>query len=282
MVNKGDSLLSECRLRSLLAKPWLIPDKVLVYILTSLSRSITWDTTSFGWLQAILCSPFMDQWQRYASVTQEIKKLGKQHLGILDVGAGVDIIKTFFIPEENDLHILDMNVKGLRWVKDRRIKVIIGDGCALPFSNDSFDIVTSLDSLEHVPDSKKMDYCSELKRVAKNYVILHCSADSADGRFQSTSYDTKLLHWHQQRFKRDEPSTLEHLNSGLPKVEQLTAAFPGAKIIGRQNCKLWLTYMKMAFMPYARLAIGLFYKAFLSRRDGQPPYKSCLLVWRKE
>ncbi len=282
MVSKGDFPLIKSRLRSLLPKPWLIPDEALVYMLTILLRSKTWNTTSFGWLQAILCSPFMDQWQRYASVVQEIKKLGKQHLGILDVGGGGDIIRAFLNPRENGVHIIDTNIKGLRRVRDRQIKVTVGDGCALPFKNDSFDVVISLDCLEHVPDSKKLDYCRELKRVAKGYVIIHCPADSADGKFQSTSYDTKFLRWYQQRFKRDEPSTLEHLKSGLPKLEQLTAAFPGAKIIGRQNCELWLTYMKREFTPYIKLVIGLFYKAFLLKKDSQPPYKSCLLVWNKE
>lgn len=273
--------MSEGWLKLLLAEPWLLPDKVMAYILNGLSRSIVWDTTTFGWLQAILCSPSMDQWQRYASVIEEIKKLDKRHLSILDVGGGGDIIRSFLAAKENDVHILDTHAKCLRRVKDRWIKVILGDGCALPFKDDSFDVVISLDSLEHVPDSTKLDYCRELKRAAKSYVIIHCPVDSTDGRFQGTSYDIKFLRWYRRRYKKSEPNTAAHLRSGLPKLEQLAAAFPNAKVIGRQNCELWLTYMKGEYTPYARLAIGLFYKAFLSRKDSQPPYKSCLLVWRK-
>ncbi|MBT9150850.1 MAG: hypothetical protein DDT40_01029 [candidate division WS2 bacterium] len=159
---------------------------------------------------------------------------------------------------------------------------MVGDGCYLPFKDNSFDVVTSLDSLEHIPEYKKAAYCCEMKRVATGYVIIQCPADSTDGMFLSTVYDTKFLEWHRWHFGKDEMNTAEHLNSGLPKVEELMKLFPGAQISGKQNCELWLRYMKGAFMPYVRIIVGLFYKAFVLKRDNQPPYKSCLLIWRKE
>lgn len=281
MVTNDYPSFYKARLKSLLAEPWLIPDKVLAYILAILSRSINWHSASFGWLQAILCSPFMDQWQRYAAVAEEIRKLDRKNLSILDVGGGGDIIKTFISLKENDVHVLDMNIDSIRQVKSRRIKLIIGDGSTLPFKDGSFDVVISLDSLEHVSDTRKLDYCHELKRVARNYVVVHCPADSADDRFQSTPYDTKFLQWHQQRFKSEETNTAEHLKSGVPRMEQLATAFPNAKIIGRQNCDAWFTYMKREYTPYARFMVGWLYKFSLWKRDSEPPYKSCLLVWRK-
>jgi ubiquinone/menaquinone biosynthesis C-methylase UbiE len=272
----------KARLKSLLAEPWLIPDKVLVYVLNIISFDITRHSTCFGWLQAVLWSPFLDRYQRYAAVAEEIRKLDRRNLSILDVGGGGDMIRAFINLKENDVSVLDMNVDSLRRVKSRRVKLIIGDGSALPFKEDSFDVVVSVDSLEHAPDIKKFDYCHELKRVARNYVVVHCPVDSADGRFQSTPYDVKFLQWHQQRFGRDEPNTIEHLKSGLPRMEQLAAAFPNAKLIGRQNCDTWFTYMKREYTPYARFMVGWLYKFSLWKRDSEPPYKSCLLVWKKK
>ncbi len=271
------------RLRRLLAKPWLLPDKVLAFALDKLTRRITLSTNSFGWLQAILYSYRVDQWQRYASVAQQVKALHKQPLSILDVGGGSDVIKEFLKPGRYRLCILDIRVRSLASVGDPRVGVVVGDGCRLPFKNDSFDVVTSVDSLEHIPDSKKADYCRELKRVASKCVIIHCPADSSDGSFQGTIYDSRLLQEYRHRLKRDALSTtVEHLKSGLPKVEWLRQLFPGATIVGKQNGEIWLSYIVWAYTPYIRFIMGLLYKAILSSKDDLPPYHSQLLVWRKE
>lgn len=178
--------------------------------------------------------------------------------------------------------VLDLNSEALKRIDDSRISAVAGDGCRLPFKDNAFDVATSADSLEHVPDARKADYCRELKRVAKRYVIIHCPADSADGRFQGAACDARFLKCYRQRFKRDEPNTLEHLNSGLPKVEELCELFPGATIMGKQNTEVWLKYMTSGLMPYLRLITGLLYKLRLQETDDLQPYHACLLTWRKE
>jgi ubiquinone/menaquinone biosynthesis C-methylase UbiE len=269
------------KIRSWAIKGFLIPDKVLSNILTRISRNLKTDNISFGWRQAIFPCLNIDQWQRYACVVQEIKNLGALPVSILDVGAGKDFIREFINTTDINVHILDINVNALITIKDRNIRAVAGSGCHLPFKDESFDIVTSLDSLEHIPDAKKAAYCRELKRVTKRYTIVHCPADSADGVYQSTTYDRMFLQWHRRFLKTENPSTLEHLSSGLPKLELLQMEFPGAKIQARQNCNLWLIYMKMLSIPYIKITAGICYKTFLMRKDNRPPFKSCLLVWRK-
>jgi ubiquinone/menaquinone biosynthesis C-methylase UbiE len=215
-------------------------------------------------------------------VAQQIKALNQQSISILDVGGGSGAIKEFLSPEEYRLCILDINAEALRRVSDSKLEVIAGDGCRLPFRDNSFDVVLSVDSLEHVPDAKKADYCHELKRVTRRCVIIHCPADSSDGRFKGTAYDTKFLRWYKQRFKKDETNTAEHIRLGLPRVEELMRLFPRVAIAGKQNTWVWLRYMRWGYTPYVRLVVGLLYKLCLISKDNLPPCHACLLVWKKE
>lgn len=272
--------MRETRIGALLAKPWLLPDKLLAHFLAGLRQRVSLNTDSFGWLHAILYSG-IDVWQRHASVAQQIKTIEGTPITILDVGGSSGTIREFLDSKRYRLCVLDINIAALRRIGDLRLGVVAGDGCWLPFKDNSFDVVTSVDSLEHIADATKADYCRELKRVAKSYVIIHCPADSTDGRFQGTACDTKFLKWHRQRFKRDEPNTLEHLQAGLPQVDEFGKLFPGAEIIGKQNANAWFKYMTISYTPYIRFVTGLFYKLRLQQRDNMPPYHACLLVWRK-
>lgn len=198
------------------------------------------------------------------------------------MSGGQGTIKEFLNPKDYRLTVLDLNSEVLNRIDDSRISAVAGDGCRLPFKDNAFDVATSADSLEHVPDARKSDYCRELKRVAKRYVIIHCPADSADGRFQGAACDARFLEWYRQRFKRDDPNTLEHLSSGLPKVEELGELFPRATVTGKQNADVWFKYMTKGYTPYIRSVNGLLYKLRLQKKDDLPPYHACLLIWRKE
>jgi len=200
---------------------------------------------------------------------------------ILDVGGGPGSILEFLSPKRYNFYILDKNAKVLNKIKNQRVEKVLGDGCDLPFPDNFFDTAISIDTLEHIPENEKGIFCSELKRVAKKYVIIHCPADSFDGKFQGTNYDERFLEWYRKRFRKDEENTLEHLNSGLPKIEELVSLFPGASIIGKQNGEVWLKYMKQEMTPYIRFIAGLFYKLFLSKKDDLPPYHACLIMWGK-
>jgi hypothetical protein len=53
-----------------------------------------------------------------------------------------------------------------------RVTPIVFDGCALPFSDKSFDIVYSNAVLEHLPGRIAVErFCSEVQRVGKNWFI---------------------------------------------------------------------------------------------------------------
>ena len=271
-------------MKRLLAKPWLLPDEALIYFFNKVTSFIRLKTDSFGWAQAILYSRRVDEWLRYQVIAEQIRALDNPKgtiKSIVDVGGGPAYIMKYINPRDYYLCVLDINIESLKKSSSSFLDLVGGDACDLPFKDSSFDIATSVDSLEHVPDPKKAKYCAELKRVAKSWVIIHCPADSADGQFQGTLCDTKFLQWYRRRFKSDESNTSQHLSSGLPKVEELKSLFPGARIMGSQNAEAWLKYMRYERIPYLGFITGLIYKFSLKKIDNTPPYHSQYLIWEK-
>lgn len=47
-----------------------------------------------------------------------------------------------------------------------------GSGAALPFAEDSFDIVVTCDTLEHVPSTERAAFVSEMLRVSSRYALI--------------------------------------------------------------------------------------------------------------
>ena len=76
---------------------------------------------------------------------------------ILDVGG------EGFLPYFIDATVVSVNVK------DREI---LYNGERLPFEDSSFDAVVSLDTLEHLPKGRRVEFCTEMVRVARDVVIL--------------------------------------------------------------------------------------------------------------
>ncbi len=52
-----------------------------------------------------------------------------------------------------------------KWFSKEGILYIMGDGCSLPFKGESFDVVVSLEVIEHIEDQR--GYLREIRRVLK-------------------------------------------------------------------------------------------------------------------
>ncbi|BAF59266.1 MAG: class I SAM-dependent methyltransferase [Pelotomaculum sp.] len=226
----------------------------------------------------------VDRWQRYKAVTDKIYECcgNAAPASVLDVGGGDGIIKNFLKPERFNITVADLDEKAVFRARQKlNLQAVLADGCSLPFKDGEFDMVISVASIEHVPAPAKPAYCSELKRVAKNAVIIYCPADSSDGTFQGSVFDRQYYDWYRQKFGTWEKNTREHLEAGLPCVEELLNIFPGAHLEGIQNGRVWLEVMKLKEVPYAGLLTALRYSLFLKKKDNVPPYYACLLVWKK-
>ena len=123
--------------------------------------------------QAARSMPF-DQYGRYHMLREAVEacraQLGVGRLSVLDVGGfyednGAPTLPiTRFLPQDDVtvLDVVDCDLPGY----------IKGDGTALEFRDASFDLVVSVDTLEHIPRARRADFWRELLRVAHHGAIV--------------------------------------------------------------------------------------------------------------
>ena len=130
------------------------------------------------------------------------KLIGNQKGEILDVGGGVKGLNRF--------------VKNKVVVSNLREGDVLADGRALPFADNSFSLVTSIDVLEHIPPQDREKFVSELKRVAKKRVILSFPL----GTKVHIRAEKELKDFLEK--KGEEVGYLEeHIANGLPTLKEL-------------------------------------------------------------
>ena len=107
--------------------------------------------------------PF-DQYQRYKMVEELVNLLrGRENMTMLDVGGRPGLLGKF-LPKDK---IFNLDVE-----KGNAKNFIVGNGCRLPFKDKSFDIVISVDVLEHVPFKNKPKFLEEVLRVSRRFNII--------------------------------------------------------------------------------------------------------------
>ena len=105
-----------------------------------------------------------DQLQRYRLAAELIEEVrGNATLSILDAGSREGYLGGF-LPDDKIIGVDRSDFSGDRFIK--------GDVLCLPFPDRSFDIVLTLDVLEHIPERERLKFLGELKRVSRKAVIL--------------------------------------------------------------------------------------------------------------
>ena len=86
---------------------------------------------------------------------------------ILDAGCGEGRFSKYFIGDERDITSMDFSEEYVRLAKKNvgKGKFVVGSVTEIPFKDNSFDCIFSVDVLQHVPDLKKA--LSEFHRVLK-------------------------------------------------------------------------------------------------------------------
>ncbi len=156
--------------------------------------------------------PF-DQFQRYQTLSDfvdHVRKTPKTSLKILDVGGYPGLIRDF-LPND-DIIVADVLPSDI----ENYIQI---DGEKLPFDDGSFDLVTSCDTLEHVPAQNRRSFLSELSRVSREFLFLTAPFDD-----ERTNLAEEILYSYVLKVLRTEFTTLkEHLDNGLPDFEETLA-----------------------------------------------------------
>ncbi len=225
--------------------------------------------------------PF-DQYQRYRVVADAVEAVRSEGrpLSILDVGGSPGLILDF-LPTDR-IVILDMT-------ESSRGRCIRGDGTRLPFHDRAFDVVTSVDVLEHIAPPARRTFMEEIKRVSKKYVFI-----AAPLRSESVVEAERLLFETLKASTGREHAFLkEHLEYGLPEKGETISILKegGWETLAVPNgaLKRWLPMMALSlymegdpFLCTLTGRVNAFYNANYYVDDNcSPSYRSLLAVARQ-
>ena len=236
-------------------------------------------TDRFGLIEALAFGGRVDLWQRYSAVVEATKALGDGPSSVLEIGSGHKGVTQFLDPDR--YHICMLDPFFLPAPEDTRVISVVADGTVLPFRERAFDVVIAVDALEHVPRAQRAGFAAETQRVAANAVIIHVPAVSCDGRWDGTNLDRRFNTWHRRLSGMQDRNSVEHLLEGLPAIEELHAFYPGARIAGDQNGRVWLRCMLLTRVPFLGILTGFVYLLFGKKNAHKPPWHGCLLVSTK-
>jgi Methyltransferase domain len=142
-----------------------------------------------------------DTWERHVIVARAVERPGS----VLDVGGRPGELAGF-LPGSA---VTALNV-------DEPADVVV-DGARLPFDDEAFDVVTSLDVLEHLPHERRRSHLEELVRVARRQVVVCCPL----GTTAHMEAERELALWYRSETGRPHRFLEEHLAHGLPSEAEL-------------------------------------------------------------
>lgn len=225
----------------------------------------------------LLKLPF-DQYQRYQVTVDLLAALhARPRSRLLEVGGAPAPVESFL--QQHDIVVVDIEGK-------RSGRYALADGSRLPFSDRTFDIVIALDTLEHVPASRRPSFLSEMRRVSRDLVVISAPFANADVVLAEDALNSFVRH----RFGGDFPTLDEHREHGLPQLEavisSITAAGWAYAVLPSGYLPRWLLGM---LFHHELLATGLpdlpdihaYYNATVSPLDARAPaYRSVIVAGR--
>ncbi len=140
-------------------------------------------------------------------------------LRVLDVGGYPGVLRHFLSPDYFELTVLDVVPD------DGTIPGYVqGSGLDLPYEDDSFDIVTSLDTLEHIPADRRDRFLAETMRAARHAVVLINPIQSTEADLAEETLNEYI--WWVLDARHEQLA--EHREYGLPNFALTGAAFEQA------------------------------------------------------
>jgi len=221
--------------------------------------------------------PF-DQYQRYKTIQEIVDELRDgEGVKVLDVGGHPGLLLGFLPRDE--VYVTDVMPCDIP-------SFVPTGGMALPFEDESFDVVVSLDTLEHVPPEEREGFISELVRVSRDCVIL-----AAPFAYANVSAAEQILYdfieselGYSYKFLR------EHLEYGLPRWEDVErflkanglhySAIPNGYLYNWLFMMLASFYIRSLPDHWALQAgVNAFYNAHFYKGDNAPPsYRKVVII----
>ena len=227
---------------------------------------------------------------RYAAVIDQLRDIWRDDITIAEIGSGAAGITEF----------LDHPVTGVDSAFERTddkanplLTQVVGTATDLPFADASYDVVLSLEMMEHLPDDEvRAQALREMLRVTKpggRLVVTFPAGRTAE------RLDAWLNAAYRRRHGKDHPWAVEHLENGLPDAEAIArlAASVGARRV-RLRRHAWAPAWRLQQLlfsvewgyPWTRAAgihttptAGLLFKVLRGLNRGDC-YRAILLVDR--
>jgi hypothetical protein len=225
--------------------------------------------------------PF-DQYQRYQIIREAVTAYcggdGKGY-SLLEVGGYPGVIQDF-LPRVRTV-VLDQIRQPLK-------NYIIGDGVVLPFKDQSFDFVISVDVLEHIAPERREAFLRELRRVSRKMIGLIFPCYSREAAWA----ENQLAAYFKEKLGLTSEFLNEHMVFGLPRSEEVTRiaekldltclAYPNS-YLPRWLVMMAATYTLDYFYPYAeQLSKGMhlvYNTCFYPRDNREPAYRKLFLLF---
>ena len=137
-------------------------------------------------------------------------------LKVLDVGGYPGILRHFLAGGAYDVSVVDVvpddgSIPGYTQ----------GSGMELPYEEGSFDVVASLDTLEHIPNEHRPRFLDELRRVARHAVVLVNPVQSIQADLAEETLN-EYIRW---ILDAQQEQLAEHREYGLPDFAGTVASF---------------------------------------------------------
>jgi hypothetical protein len=221
--------------------------------------------------------PF-DQYQRYKIVEELVGLIRDgRRLRILDIGGHPGFIADF-LPGD-DTFILDMLPSdGPNYVQ--------GDGARLPFQDSGFDLVVSVDTLEHIPSDQRGRFLEEQLRVSKDCVLLAAPFEDENISLAEQIVNQFFI----KKLGHPNDSLEEHFANGLPGLSETLSFFDENKVqhLEVPNGYLYNWLVMMMALPTVQALpdseelvamINRFYNQKFYASDNRPPcYRTVILA----
>lgn len=147
---------------------------------------------------------------RYLPVVSEIEKSGLMDPNILEIGSGSLGITPYF---KGNVDGLDIDFSG---PTSKFLNKIKGQADNLPFHKNSYDVVISVDVIEHLPKSLREKAIFEQLRITKKLAIIVVPV----GKLSEDQDRQLFAHWN-KIFKTKNQFLQEHIENGLPSVDEI-------------------------------------------------------------
>ena len=224
-----------------------------------------------------------DHYQRYAAATALIRALGMPISTVLEVGANRQRLLADFLPDSK-LVFSDL------FAQPESEDFVQADASALPFEDAKFDVVVSLDVLEHMPLHLRAKAAIEMARVATRMVVIACPPDRP---WVHAAEQVANGVW-RDYFGQDYPWLEEHKEFGLVDGDRIERALleSGCKVLrfGQGNTALWSGLMSAHFVkevieemrPIVASADHLYNHSVFAGDRSDEPYREYFIAVRTD